>query len=178
MKTAAAEAARAVSELRADLTTIFNSAINERGIWAVDIRSLDSGDRLFELNTGRLMMPASNMKILTVAVAAESLGWDYRFSTTLEARGTISGGVLHGDLIVKSNGDPTINTRNARGSAVFDEWAHALRSAGIESIDGRVIGDDQAFDDEGIGAGWAWDYLDEDYAAPVGALGITKTSRP
>ena len=116
------------------------------------------------------MMPASNMKILTLAVAAESLGWEYRFATTLEARGNISGGVLHGDLIVKSNGDPTMNTREGRGAAVFDQWAQSLRTAGIESIDGRIIGDDQAFDDEGIGAGWAWDYLQYDYAAPVGAL--------
>ena len=116
------------------------------------------------------MMPASNMKILTLAVAAESLGWDYRFATTLEARGAIANGVLHGDLIVKSNGDPTVNTRNDRGATVFDEWARALRVAGIEAIDGRIIGDDQAFDDEWIGAGWAWDYLQYDYAAPVGAL--------
>lgn len=116
------------------------------------------------------MMPASNMKVLTLAVAAESLGWEYRFETTLEARGTISGGVLHGDLIVKSNGDPTINTRAGRGAEVFDEWAGALRAAGVDSIDGRIIGDDQAFDDEWIGAGWAWDYLQYDYAAPVGAL--------
>lgn len=116
------------------------------------------------------MMPASNMKILTLAVAAESLGWDYRFTTTLEARGTISSGVLHGDLIVKSNGDPTVNTRNGRAAAVIDEWAQALRAAGIDSVDGRIIGDDQAFDDEWIGEGWAWDYLQYDYAAPVGAL--------
>lgn len=116
------------------------------------------------------MMPASNMKILTLAVAAESLGWDHRFTTTLAARGTIAGGVLHGDLIVKSDGDPTINTREARAAAVFDQWAQALHTAGIESIEGRIIGDDQAFDDEWIGAGWAWDYLQYDYAAPVGAL--------
>ena len=32
------------------------------------------------------------------------------------------------------------------------------------------MGNDQAFDDEGIGAGWAWDYLQYGYAAPVGAL--------
>ena len=37
-------------------------------------------------------------------------------------------------------------------------------------IDGRIIGDDQRFDDEGIGPGWAWDYLQFGYAAPVGAL--------
>jgi serine-type D-Ala-D-Ala carboxypeptidase/endopeptidase (penicillin-binding protein 4) len=116
------------------------------------------------------MMPASNMKILTVSSAAEILGWDYRFTTMLEAHGTISGGVLHGDLFVKSNGDPTINSRDGRATAVMSEWAQALRTAGIESVDGRIIGDDQAFDDEGIGAGWAWDYLQYGYAAPVGAL--------
>ena len=110
------------------------------------------------------------MKILTLAAAAESLGWDYRFTTTLEARGTISGGVLHGDLVVKSNGDPTINTRDARAARVLDEWVQALHAAGVDSIDGRIIGDDQSFDDEAIGAGWAWDYLQYDYAAPVGAL--------
>ncbi len=170
VKTVAPEPSPSLRELRADLNTIFNSAINERGVWAVDIRSVDTGERLFELNSGRLMMPASNMKILTLAVAAESLGWDHRFTTTVEARGTIASGVLHGDLIVKSDGDPTINTREARGTAVFDQWAEALHTAGIDSIDGRIIGDDQAFDDEWIGAGWAWDYLQYDYAAPVGAL--------
>ncbi len=45
-----------------------------------------------------------------------------------------------------------------------------MAAAGITSVEGRVIGDDQAFDDEGLGAGWAWDYLQYDYAAPVGAL--------
>ena len=170
VKTVAPEPSQSLRELRADLNTIFNSPVNERGVWAVDIRSVDSGERLFQLNSGRLMMPASNMKILTLAVAAESLGWDFRFTTTLEARGTISNGVLHGDLIVESNGDPTVNTRDGRGARVFDEWARAVHAAGIDSVDGRIIGDDQAFDDEWIGAGWAWDYLQYDYAAPVGAL--------
>ncbi len=35
---------------------------------------------------------------------------------------------------------------------------------------GRIIGDDNAFDDDGLGAGWAWDYLADAYAAPSGAL--------
>ncbi|MFL6278817.1 MAG: D-alanyl-D-alanine carboxypeptidase/D-alanyl-D-alanine-endopeptidase [Vicinamibacterales bacterium] len=170
MKTAAAGPSAAIRELHTDLDNIFSSRVNERGVWAVDIRSIDTGEQLFELNAGRLMMPASNMKILTLAAAADSLDWDYRFFTTLEAHGTISNGILHGDLVVKSTGDPTINTRNGRATAVFNDWAQALRAAGIESIDGRIIGDDQAFDDEGIGAGWAWDYLQYDYAAPVGAL--------
>jgi D-alanyl-D-alanine carboxypeptidase/D-alanyl-D-alanine-endopeptidase (penicillin-binding protein 4) len=46
--------------------------------WAVDVRSADTGQQLFSLNAGKLMMPASNMKILTLAAAAEVLGWDSR----------------------------------------------------------------------------------------------------
>ena len=53
---------------------------------------------------------------------------------------------------------------------MLDEWIGALAAAGIRRIDGRIIGNDQAFDDEGLGAGWAWDYLQYGYAAPVGAL--------
>jgi D-alanyl-D-alanine carboxypeptidase/D-alanyl-D-alanine-endopeptidase (penicillin-binding protein 4) len=160
----------AVRELRADLGRVFGASIMERGVWGVAIRSLDTGERLYELNAGKLMMPASNMKILTLAATAEALGWDYRFTTTLETNAPVSGGVLQGDLFVRSNGDPTINARNGRAGAVLDEWAAALRGAGISSIAGRIVGDDQAFDDEGIGDGWAWDYLQYGYAAPVGAL--------
>ena len=157
-------------ELRADLARVFSASVNERGVWAVDIRSIDTGERLYDLNSGKLMMPASNMKIVTLSAAADALGWDYRFTTTLETRGSIAGGVLHGDLIVTSNGDPSINSREGRADAVLTEWTRALQAAGISSIEGRIIGNNQAFDDEGIGAGWSWDYLQYGYAAPVGAL--------
>jgi D-alanyl-D-alanine carboxypeptidase/D-alanyl-D-alanine-endopeptidase (penicillin-binding protein 4) len=141
-----------------------------RGVWGVDVRSLATGERLFQLDSGRLMMPASNMKIFTTAAAAEILGWDHRFRTRLETAAPIEGGVLKGDLVVRGGGDPTINARDGRAPAILAEWTSALRAAGIEQIDGRIVGDDQLFDDEGIGAGWSWDYLQFGYAAPVGAL--------
>ena len=40
------------------------------------------------------------MKIVTVMSAAEAVGWDYTFETTLLATGPVSEGVLHGDLVV------------------------------------------------------------------------------
>lgn len=161
---------QAVSQLQADLSTVFNAPITAHGTWAVDVRSLDTGETIYRLNAGKLMMPASNMKIVTLAAAAEVLGWDHRFTTTLETMAPVVNGVLEGDLIVRSTGDPTINTREGRSARVLDEWAAALRQAGIIRIAGRVAGDDQAFDDEGLGAGWAWDYLQYGYAAPAGAL--------
>jgi D-alanyl-D-alanine carboxypeptidase/D-alanyl-D-alanine-endopeptidase (penicillin-binding protein 4) len=141
-----------------------------RGVWGIDVRSLDTGEHLYDLNAGRLMMPASNMKIVTLAAAADVLGWDYRFTTTLDTSASVEAGVLKGDLIVRGDGDPTINSRDKRAASLLDEWAAALQAAGIQQIDGRIIGDDQRFDDEGIGPGWAWDYLQFGYAAPVGAL--------
>jgi D-alanyl-D-alanine carboxypeptidase/D-alanyl-D-alanine-endopeptidase (penicillin-binding protein 4) len=160
----------AVKSLQGNLRQVFGAPIMSRGVWAVGVKSLDTGETLYSLNASKLVMPASNMKIVTLSAAAEVLGWDYRFTTTLETTGTIQDGVLQGDLFIRSTGDPTINTRQKRGDTVLAEWVGTLKAAGIRRIEGRIVGDDQAFDDEGIGDGWSWDYLQYGYAAPVGAL--------
>jgi D-alanyl-D-alanine carboxypeptidase/D-alanyl-D-alanine-endopeptidase (penicillin-binding protein 4) len=149
---------------------VFAAPIMAHANWAVVVRSLGTGELLYERNPDKLMVPASNMKIVTLAAAARVIGWDTRFVTTIETAAPVEGDTLRGDLYVRGGGDPTINTRNGRGAAVFADWAAALQAAGIRRIDGRIIGDDNLFDDEGVGAGWAWDYLEADYAAPVGAL--------
>jgi D-alanyl-D-alanine carboxypeptidase/D-alanyl-D-alanine-endopeptidase (penicillin-binding protein 4) len=160
----------AVRDLQSQLSTVFDGPVMARGTWGVHVVSLDRGETLFAHNAGKLMMPASNMKILTLAATAEQFGWDHCFTTTLETTAPIENGVLRGDLFVRGGGDPTISTRGKRNEIVFDEWAAALKAAGITTIDGRIVGDDQAFEDQGIGPGWSWDYLEAGYAAPVGAL--------
>ncbi len=84
--------------------------------------------------------------------------------------GPIADGVLTGDLVVVGGGDPSITSPDLGHPALFLEWAAALRDAGIHRVSGRLVGDDRAFDDRGLGAGWAWDYLAAGYAAPSGAL--------
>jgi D-alanyl-D-alanine carboxypeptidase/D-alanyl-D-alanine-endopeptidase (penicillin-binding protein 4) len=161
---------RAERQLVSDLDHIFNAPAMEQAVWGVEVKSLDTGRVLYTRNPRTLLMPASNMKILTLAAAAQTFGWDYRFKTVLETAAPIEDGVLKGDLIVRGAGDPSINARGGRAAAVFDSWAIALQGAGINSIDGAIIGDDNAFDDAWLGAGWAWDYLQYGYAAPIGAL--------
>ncbi len=138
-------------------------------LWAVKVVSLDTGQVLFERNPRLLVMPASTMKAVTLAVAAERLGWDARFSTRLEATGPLEGGVLRGDLIVTGDGDPTIGEREDT-PRVLDEWACRLAALGVTRIEGRLIGDDDALPDQALGTGWAWDDLAFGYAAPLGAL--------
>jgi PBP4 family serine-type D-alanyl-D-alanine carboxypeptidase len=104
------------------------------------------------------------------------LGWNFKYETRLEAAGTIAGGTLHGDLVVVGGGDPSIGSGGLEPAPLFAEWADALHRAGIRRVDGRLVGDDSYFDDEGLGAGWAWDYLGAGYAAPSGGLSYSENA--
>lgn len=156
--------------LAADLDRIFDADVLTRALLGVHIISTRDGRVLYSRNAGKHVVPASNMKLVTVAVAAERLGWDFSYRTTLEASGAVEDGTLDGDLIVTSDGDPSILANGPGLSPFFLEWADAVSRAGIRRVAGRLIGDDNAFDDEGLGSGWAWDYLAAGYATPAGAL--------
>jgi D-alanyl-D-alanine carboxypeptidase/D-alanyl-D-alanine-endopeptidase (penicillin-binding protein 4) len=158
-----------VDRLRTELASTFQSPAAS-ALWAVKVQSLESGEVLFEQNAHTLVMPASNMKIVTMAVAAERLGWDYRFPTTIETAGRIENGSLFGDLVVVGHGDPTISDRGGPRTRVFEGWADRLRELGIQRVEGRLIGDDNAFDDDTPGEGWPWDDLSAGYAAAASAL--------
>ncbi len=116
------------------------------------------------------------MKLLTMSVAAEKLGWDFVFETRLDAAGLLSDGTLTGDLIVVGGGDPSIDSQNNGAAPLFDEWADALWAAGIRRVDGRLIGDDNILDDTVIGPGWAWDYLGDGYAAGSSGLNYNENT--
>ena len=157
-----------LAALARDIDTILNDAALAHGYWGVLIKSLTTDETLFALNARKLFIPASNMKIVTLAAAAERLGWDYTYETRLLAAGPIDAGRLDGDLVVVGSGDPSLMADDSSG--VFAGWADHLQAMGVRTIAGRVVGDDNTFDDEALGFGWSWDDLPDDYAAGVSAL--------
>jgi serine-type D-Ala-D-Ala carboxypeptidase/endopeptidase (penicillin-binding protein 4) len=160
------------AELRARLDRIVDSSEFEDAVWGIKIISLDRNEILYERNSRRLMMPASNMKIVTGAAALMHLGADFRYETAIQTDGHIVNGRLEGNLIVFGSGDPTISSRMQNGSAltVFRDWADELRAQGIRRIDGSIIGVDAHFDDQRIGHGWPANASNSPYAAEVSAL--------
>jgi D-alanyl-D-alanine carboxypeptidase/D-alanyl-D-alanine-endopeptidase (penicillin-binding protein 4) len=138
--------------------------------WGVVVTSLANDVTLYALNPRRLLVPASTMKIVTLAAAAERLRWDFSYETRLAGVGALGAGVLDGDLVVVGTGDPSIEDWDGAASRLFQSWGEQLKAAGVRMVTGRVIGDDNAFDDEPLGAGWAWDDLSASYATGVGAL--------
>ena len=161
-----------VAEFSEQLEDIFEDPNFNNGIWGVSIQSLVTGEYFYKKNENKLFMPASNQKLLTSAAGLLLLGPMYRFKTKIYATGVIDGSILNGNLIIKGFGDPTISGRfySDDMTKIFRDWADTLLALGIDEINGNILGDDNAFDDRGLGEGWAWDYESDWFAAPSGAL--------
>ncbi len=165
----------ALTRLNRLLDKTLDSAPLETTLWGVDVRSIDRHEQIFTRNPDVLLTPASTLKIITLAVASQQLGWNDRFETVLFTNGHIERNVLHGDLIARGSGDPTID------NDVLTSWAQKLRNQGIHQVNGNIIGDDRVAIGETVrrgstspqprlGFGWSWDDLAFGFAAPVGPL--------
>ena len=123
------------------------------------------------------MLPASTMKLLTTAIAFERLGPTYQFSTDALRDGAITpDGTLNGNIYIRGDGDPSFGGRfhGGKPAAAVTRLAELVASQGIRRINGNVIGDPSAFDDERIPQGWLSRYLQAGYAARVSALSLNE----
>jgi D-alanyl-D-alanine carboxypeptidase/D-alanyl-D-alanine-endopeptidase (penicillin-binding protein 4) len=161
-----------IKEFWAQMDDIFDDPNFSNAHWGVVIQSIETGEYFYKRNEDKLFNPASNMKLITTSAGLILLGSEYKFSTSIYINGTLDGSILKGNLIIQGGGDPTISRRFYNGNIfkVFNDWADSLLSKGIDEIDGNVIGDDNLFDDEGLGKGWAWDYESYWFSAPSSAI--------
>lgn len=130
----------------------------------VSIRKATTGELVYDHIGDTRLHPASNMKLLTAAAALETLGEDYRFVTEVLMDGTLTNGVLDGNLYLKGKGDPTLLKND------FDRLAQNLSSIGIQKINGNLIGDDSWYDNERLSKDITLNDESFYYAAQVSAL--------
>lgn len=124
--------------------------------------------RGYQENMG--LVPASTMKAISTATAADLLGPDFRFKTMLQTIGSVDeDGTLQGDVVVKGGGDPTLGSSQIVNT--FAKWQTALSEAGIRKIDGRVVGDASIFGTKLLPDSWQWNDMGNYYGA--GASGLT-----
>ena len=116
----------------------------------VGICVMDSkGQILAEVNSGKMMIPASNMKLITTGAALHSLQPDFSFRTTLAYDGHIENGILKGNIHIIGGGDPTLASKDSIAIPIertFAVWEKILRENGIREIEGYIIGDGSYFD--------------------------------
>lgn len=157
-----------------EMDDIFNDPTFSNAHWGVIIQSLETGEYFYKRNEDKFFVPASNMKLFTTAAGLLLLGEEYKFSTNIFTDGKLDGSILEGNLIIQGRGDPTISGRfyNNNVYKVFSDWADSLISLGIDEITGNIIGDDNLFDELGLGRGWSWDYESYWYAAQSSSISL------
>ena len=115
-----------------------------RGYLAARLTAGGQLDVIEELHAGQLFVPASVLKLATIATALEHLGGGYRWTTRLTARGGVDGTVLDGDLVVEPGADPTWGPEGG-GNAALAALAGQVRARGITRIAGDLVVDLSSF---------------------------------
>lgn len=140
----------------------------------VGICVMDTKGRILAgVNSDKMMVPASNMKLLTTGAALHILGPDHTFETTLAYDGHIEDGILNGNLHIIGNGDPTLASKDSIAIPVertFAVWERMIRDAGIKRIDGHIIGDGRSFEGPAEEPTWLWNDIGTYYGAGVTGL--------
>ncbi len=127
---------------------------------SIYIKETKSNKLIASLNAAKLRNPASVIKIATTYASVLQLGYDYRWVTDIGYNGSISQGVLRGNLIIKGGGDPDLKDED-----VF-EIAQYIRDKGIRKIEGNIILDRSIFDTSGGSSA----RFDENPYSPYNAL--------
>ena len=175
VQTKTATSTKSLAELRNRISEIIDKPELASAMVGIKVASLDTGRVLFEETAMKLLRPASNMKIYTVATALDRLSPDYRFTTSVYApTKPDSSGVIKGNLTIFGRGDPSIAARFNNGDYFkgIDDLATRIAAAGVKRVDGDLVGDESYFVGPQYGSGWEWDDLTWYYGAEVTPLTV------
>jgi D-alanyl-D-alanine carboxypeptidase/D-alanyl-D-alanine-endopeptidase (penicillin-binding protein 4) len=173
--TPAGSTATAITKVVATLNGIENLPRYRQSDWGYDVVDQKTGRVLASQNPQKMFDPGSTMKLFSVSTALDRLGPNYRFRTPVYRQGTVTGGVLTGNLVMVGSGDLTFGLREEPGGklyyenlpkidqsyattglpgaveppgnplAVLDQLATSVRASGITRVNGNVVIDDRLF---------------------------------
>lgn len=170
--TAAAQTTETGASLQEKICALAADPALSQALTGICVRTA-GGKTIAEYNSGKMMVPASNMKLITTGAALHNLGEDYMYETSVGYSGNIINGVLHGDLYIIGGGDPTTGSKDSIAVALertFGHWEAIVRSAGIRKIEGRIVGDGRHFDGMTEEPTWLWNDIGTYYG--TGATGL------
>lgn len=98
---------------------------------AVSVYDATTGKYVYCFNDGKLLPPASCMKIPTAVAAIKTLGLDHRYYESLLVRGEIRRDTLVGTLLLRADADPLLEDLHG--------LVRQMRGRGIRHIRGNVM---------------------------------------
>lgn len=173
---------RTLAELQKKIRSILLSKEFESARWGAKVLALDSGKSVFDLDAGKLFLPASNQKLYTTAAALDRFGPDFRMRTSVyaprdaaedSAESAANASVVRA-LILYGRGDPNLSNRAGSDRLIetFDSLATQIYQRGIREVSGDIVADETYFRSYHLGYGWAWNDLQWHYGAEISPLSV------
>ncbi len=153
--------------LSGSIAAILKEKKQTKATVAIQVLDGTTGKVVYEMNSHRPMIPASNMKLVTTAAAQYYLGGKFACTTQV--------GLLGDSLVVIGGGDPllgdlkTDEKHERKPGWIFDDIAAALKEKNISSLNNLYV-DTTYFDDTRVHLGWPHEQLNRWYAAEVCGL--------
>lgn len=152
---------------------VMKKPVYQNATWSLKVVDLDSGQSIYDMNSGAQLLIGSVRKLFSVGSALNELGAQHQFVTPVYQQGALdASGTLTGNLILVASGDLTMggrtnpdgtvaitnfdhNEANSLGNAVlsapdplagFNSLAAQIAAKGIKTINGDVVIDDRLFE--------------------------------
>jgi serine-type D-Ala-D-Ala carboxypeptidase/endopeptidase (penicillin-binding protein 4) len=178
-KTSAEE--RPTTHTTATLGAAIDSLVRGSGnsVWSIAVAREDTNEVIYEHNADKTLIPASNRKLFTGALALDQLGHDFRYQTYLYRTGNIdNSGSLNGNLVIRPQGDPTFSNRmetKVPPDWIYRDWVQKVKAAGIKRVSGELLIDCSEWDLNGLTAkGWAENVRQDTYAPQASPLTVNE----
>ncbi|HLB73291.1 MAG TPA: D-alanyl-D-alanine carboxypeptidase/D-alanyl-D-alanine-endopeptidase, partial [Sedimentisphaerales bacterium] len=157
----------AAGDLAKRIDAILAERANQKVQFSIHVVEAATAETVYDHDARELMMPASNMKLITTAAALHYLGPDFEYKTKV--------GLCEDTLIIIGSGDPLLGDpvidaqHDRKPGWILDDIAAALKRKGITTISDVVV-DTSVFDDQRVHPNWPADQLNRWYAAEVSGL--------
>jgi D-alanyl-D-alanine carboxypeptidase/D-alanyl-D-alanine-endopeptidase (penicillin-binding protein 4) len=132
------------------------------------VYDLSRSSIVYRHNASLSLRPASNAKLTVAVTALDRFGPALRIQTDVLSEGALDAdGVLHGRLVLKGYGDPSLSGND------LERLAENIHGAGILTVTGKIGGDESYFDAVRVGPGWKASFY-KDESPPLSALVVNR----
>lgn len=148
------------SNLAQEIDAIINQPETAKATWGIVVKEINSSDNIYQLNSDKLLIPASNAKLFSTAGVLLKLGADFQIKTPVYLQQKVE---KEFNLIVIGKGDPSLDSKK------LELLAEKLKEKGINRLDQLTIIDGYLAESK-INDSWEYSDIYYYYAVPVNSL--------
>ena len=169
---------RAQSNLLPGIDHLINHSSLQGSIVGIAVKN-HKGEQVYNHNEDLLMIPASTLKIITTFASLDLLGQDFTYKTNVYYDGYIDrSGTLNGNIIVIGAGDPSLGSpRENFGrdfTSILVDILTVLKNKGVQCIDGKIIVNNDRFDEIMAHPNWPYSDVGNYYGGGVSGININE----